>query len=220
LILDDGGVREFENNSFSDNEAASINVAAPQLIKLGEGLTFADADDFIAVDSSFNLGETGTLLAQPVPFRIPSGFSVADRATVTVAAGARFELMGGSVEVFNGNLIVAGTEADPVVFTSSQANPAPGDWGCITFSSVTGTPRFDYAVVEYAGNGQGCTGAYETGLYVPEAAVITNSTFRNIAGAAITASECNVTDWCANTFENVEVGPLACDTGQIPTACP
>jgi len=104
------------------------------------------------------------------------------------------------------------------VFTSSQPNPMPGDWGCITFSSVTGTPRFDHAVVEYAGNGEGCTGAnYETALVVPHAAVIVNSTFRNIAGAAVTASDCNVADWCENTFESVEVGPLAC---MQPTACP
>ena len=88
-------------------------------------------------------------------------------------------------------------------------------------ASVAGTPRFDHAVVEYAGNGEGCTGAdYETALDVPPSAVVTNSTFRNIAGTAILSTDCNIPDWCENMFEGVRVGPLACDIGQQPTACP
>jgi hypothetical protein len=129
-------------------------------------------------------------------------------------------MTGSSFEVFNANLIVSGTEAEPVTFTSSQANPVAGDWGCITFSSTTGTPRFDQAVIEFAGNGQGCTGAgYETALHVPGSAMISNTTFRNIAGSAVTSSDCD-TDWCDNIFEDVEVGPLACGVGQMPTTCP
>lgn len=42
--------------------------------------------------------------------------------------------------------------------------------------------------IEYAGNGDGCAAAnYETALFVSHEAVIANSTFRNIAGAAVTA---------------------------------
>jgi hypothetical protein len=222
LIQTNGGVRAFENNTFSGNEDAGIHVAAPQLLVLGEGLSFP-ADDAIHVDTTFSLGSTGTWLGQPVPFRIPSGMAIDDMAEVTIGAGARLEFTGGSFTVFNANLIVSGTEADPVVFTSAQANPVAGDWGCVHFSSVTGTPRFDHAIVEYAGNGQGCGGGNnETALYVPETTIITNSAFADIAGSAIqTAGECPVDDWCENTFEDtVEVGPLACDSGGMPTACP
>jgi hypothetical protein len=76
-------------------------------------------------------------------------------------------------------------------------------------------------VVEYAGNGQGCTGGeYEAGLVVPDTAVIENSKFSNIAGVAIkTWGDCD-TEWCSNTFEDVEVGPLGCDNPEVPTSCP
>jgi hypothetical protein len=221
LIGADGGVREFENNGFSDNEEFSIDIAAPQLLVLGEGLEFADADDRIEVDTTFSLASTGTWLDQPVPFRVVGGLDIRGNAEVTLAAGVTLEMTGASIDVFTANLLVAGKETDPVTITSAQANPLPGDWGCIAFSSTTGNPRFEYAVIEYAGNGQGCTGAnYETALRLQDSAVITNTTFRNIAGSAITASTCNSDDWCENTYESVEVGPLACGVGQMPTACP
>jgi hypothetical protein len=221
LIQSEGNVREFENNSFSDNLEPSIDIAAPQLLVLGEGLEFADDDDRIEVNTTFSLASTGTWLSQPVPFRLMGGLAIGGDAQVTIDAGTTVELTGNSIDVFGANLIVAGSAAAPVTFTAAAANPIAGEWGCITFSSETGTPRFDYAVIEYAGNGTGCTGAnYETALRVPASAIITNTTFRSISGSAITASDCNIDDWCANTFEDVETGPLACDTGQMPTACP
>jgi hypothetical protein len=222
LIQTDGRVRQFENNTFAGNLDAGIHVAAPQLLVLGEGLSFP-SDDRIDVNTTFSLVSSGTWLGQSVPFRIPSGLSLGSMAEVTIGPGTRLEFTGGSMDVFGANLIVAGTEADPVVFTSSQANPQAGDWGCVHFSSVTGTPRFDHAIIEYAGNGQGCTGAnHETALFVPEATVITNSAFADIAGSAIrTSGDCPIAEWCENTFEDtVEVGPLACDSGGVPTACP
>jgi hypothetical protein len=55
---------------------------------------------------------------------------------------------------------------------------------------------------------------------VPDSAVIENSTFSNIAGVAIkTAGDCD-TEWCSNTFEDVAVGPLGCDSPEVPTSCP
>jgi hypothetical protein len=222
LIQPEGGVRAFENNAFAGNEDAGIHVAAPQLLVLGEGLAFP-ADDRIDVDTGFGLTTSGDWLGQPVPFLVPSGLSIGGDAEVTIGAGARLEFTGGSLEVFGANLIVAGTEAEPVVFTSSQATPQAGDWGCVHFSSVTGTPRFDHAIFEYAGNGQGCSGAeHDTALFVPETTIITNSAFADIAGSAIrTFGECPVADWCENTFEDtVEIGPLACESGGVPTACP
>ena len=220
MLLADGNVRAFENNAFAENEDASINVAAPQVLQLGTGLTFADTDDYILVDSTFGLASSGNWLTQPVPFRLVGGFDIHDMAEVTLDAGLRLELDGNTFEVFNANMIVAGTEDAPVTFTLSFASPSAGDWGCILFSSPQGTPRFDYAVIEYAGNGQGCTGAnYEGALLVPDVAIIRNTVFRNIAGFAIQAPECNIPDWCENTFESVETGPLSCNLNE-PTVCP
>jgi hypothetical protein len=217
LIETNGQVDEFRDNAFSDNGAASIDIAAPQLMSLGEGLTFADADDRIEVNTTLGLTTSGTWRAQPVPFRLGLGLELR-QADVTIAAGTRIELTGSSIIVSDSTLIVAGTEAEPVTFTSGLEPPAAGDWGCITFSA-SAPPHFDHAVFEYAGNGQLCTGAdYETALHVPEGTIITNTTFREILGHAVTSADCNVTQWCANTFESVEFEPLLCS--RTPTACP
>jgi hypothetical protein len=172
------------------------------------------------VDTTYSLGSTGTWLGQPVPFRIVGSLAFRDQAEVTIGAGAVLEFTGSSLDVFNSTLIVAGTAEAPVTFTSSQASPVAGDWGCIVFSSVTGVPRFDYAVIEYAGSGSGCSGAnYETALRVPATAVITNSTFRHIAGSAISSSNDCDEAWCDNKFDDVETGPLLCTSSDTPNDC-
>jgi hypothetical protein len=216
LIETDGQVDEFRDNAFSDNGAASIVIAAPQLMGLGDGLTFADADDRIEVNTTFGLTTSGTWRAQPVPFRLGLKLEL-QQADVTIAAGTRIELTESSIIVSESTLTVAGTEAEPVTFTSGLEPQRAGDWGCITSA---GSPlRFDHAVFEYAGNGQLCTGAdYKTALHVPEGTIITNTTFREIAGHAVTSTDCNVTQWCANTFESVELEPLDCS--RTPTDCP
>jgi hypothetical protein len=218
LLHGESGLRAFDDNVFSQNELASIHTAPTELLVFGDGLVFTDADDVILVDRGPNISGTGTVLAQPVPFHLPDGITIADAAVVTLAAGVRFEIGGSSIEVYDANLIVAGTEADPVVFTSAHSQPLAGDWGCVVFSAVTGDPRIDHAVFEYAGNGDGCSGAaYETALVVPGSATVTNSTFRAIAGSAITTRDDCPTAWCDNTFEDVASVPLDCFT---PLACP
>jgi hypothetical protein len=172
------------------------------------------------VDTTFSLGTSGTWHAQAVPFRIVGGMQINDMAEVTMEAGLTLRMTGSTFEVFNANLIVAGTEEAPVTFTSAVNNPLAGDWGCILLSATTGTPSFDYAVIEYAGSGAGCTGAnYTTALAALTGTRITNSVFREIAGSAIRISQdCN-TAWCDNTFEEVAEGPLDCNLGTL-TSCP
>lgn len=222
LIQPLGAVSEFQNNHFENNTTAGVEIAAPQLLVLGTGLTFADADERIDIDTGFPLETEGTWLGQPVPFRALGTLSINDEE-VTMGPGLTLQLNGGSVDVFTANLIVAGTAAEPVVFTSSASMPAKGDWGCVSFASVTGTPRFDHAIIEYAGNGVDCGAgnAFETGISATlESPLITNTTFRHIAGSAIRSVSCDMNAaWCMNSFDDVDVGPLTCDFGQVPTAC-
>lgn len=222
LIQPQGAVREFQDNHFENNTTASIEIAAPRLLVLGTGLTFADADERIDIDTGFPLETEGVWLGQPVPFRALGTLSINDEE-VTMGAGLTLQLNGGSVDVFTGNLIVAGTETAPVVFTSSAAMPAKGDWGCVSFASVLGRPRFDHAIIEYAGNGVDCGAgnAFETGISATDQSpLITNTTFRNIAGSAVRSTSCDMNAaWCMNTFESVDVGPLTCGFGDVPTAC-
>ncbi|MFH0725596.1 MAG: right-handed parallel beta-helix repeat-containing protein, partial [Pseudomonadota bacterium] len=52
-----------------------------------------------------------------------------------------------------GALVARGTEAEPIVFTSSQSTKAPGDWCGIQFEDFThdATTVMEHCIVEYAG---------------------------------------------------------------------
>ncbi|MDQ2643802.1 MAG: hypothetical protein M3020_08320 [Myxococcota bacterium] len=217
-LLREGNVRTFENNRFEQNQVAPLRVAAPQILALGTGLDFQGSEP-ILVDTTYDIDKTGTWRAQSVPFHVVGKLNIGGDAEVTIEAGTRIELDGNSVEVYNANLISAGTAEAPVVFTSAFASPGPGDWGCVTIGSTTGTPRFDHTIFEYAGNGQGCTGNAEGALNVPSSAIIRDSTFRQIDGFAIQSRDCDP-DWCENQFEEVKTGPLSCDSPSVASACP
>ncbi|WP_437578965.1 hypothetical protein [Sorangium sp. So ce887] len=222
LIGPDAGVRAFEQNTFSRNGKASINVALRQVLSLGAPNTFSDADDFIEIDSTFSLEADGTWRKQAVPFRA-GGLQINPDSEVTIEAGTRIELTGGSIEAFSATLNLAGTEEEPVVITSAHPEPQAGDWGCLIYSSASElTPTLDHAIIEYGGNGQGCSGSNEpTLLWVPPTARITNSVFRHSEGTAIKGSgECDTAAWCTNQFEAIASGPLECGTASDETACP
>ncbi|WP_437487854.1 hypothetical protein WME75_07635 [Sorangium sp. So ce1014] len=223
LIGPDAGVRAFEQNTFSGNGKASINVALRQVLSLGAPNTFSDADDFIEIDSTFSLEADGTWRKQAVPFRT-GGLQINPDSEVTIEAGTRIELTGGSIEAFSATLNLAGTEEEPVVITSAHPEPQAGDWGCLIYSSASElTPILDHAIIEYGGNGQGCSGSNEpTLLWVPPTARITNSVFRHSEGTAIKGSgECDTAAWCTNNqFEAIASGPLECGTASDETACP
>ncbi|WP_096329677.1 hypothetical protein [Nannocystis exedens] len=206
VILGDGGaVREFRDNSFADNARPSLRVAPAALLSVAGGQVFADADEVVEIDGTFDeIGAAGTWSAQSVPYRVLGYLQVGPDGDVELAAGTVVQLDGNSLEVFAGKLHVAGTADAPVVFTSAEDAPQAGDWGCLVYSSVTSPPQIDHAVFEYAGNGLGCTGAaYTAALVGPETMQVTGSTFRELAGAAIRSSTCDP-GWCDNTFEGVD----------------
>ncbi len=143
--------------------------------------------------------------------------------TLTIEPGVqlRFEpltLQPGALVQFGGNgqsinkvgvLVALGTAADPIVFTSGAATPAPGDWKGLWLDTSPGS-RLDHVIIEYAGGSNGISSANcrPTGTqddaaltigdfdiqYMPPANLITNSTIRYSAGFAIDAI------WWNSTF--------------------
>ncbi len=97
------------------------------------------------------------------PYIVTSNINVLSGVTLTVQAGTIVKFNAGFKLQVNGQLIVNGTSEAPVVFTSNQATPAPGDWDKIEFATtaVTSTvgPDGEYiagsllrgCVVEYGG---------------------------------------------------------------------
>jgi hypothetical protein len=200
----DGTPTLFENNTFERNTLAPIRVGANSITSIGTPNTY-DPDDVIIVEPD-GVTRGGTWANHGVPYRFLAGFGI--QSEIKVAAGVRVEMTDGSLEV--GSFDLLGTAAAPVVFTSAQEVPRPGDWGCIF--SRGGALRIEHALIEYAGSGQGCSGSeYRVGVWAAAGTTISDSVFRNIEGAAF-KSDCgdDISDWCANTFENVSEGPISC----------
>ncbi len=137
--------------------------------------------------------------------------------TLTLDPGVQL-LFNGTRVIFGGNgndpnnpvgvLIAQGTAADPILFTSAKASPAPGDWVGLWLDSATGS-QLDYVTIEYAGAFSGISAANckpddttdVAGLfvgdfstqYIPPSDLITNSVIQFSAGFGIDAVWQNTT---------------------------
>jgi len=226
-ITDKAGIRAFENVKFSrngKNGEPSIWVGANEVIRLGAGLTFDDADEYIKIDDTFPAKESGTWLRQAVPLRLAK-LAIHDSAEITIAAGNKIQVAGGTIEVFQANLVTAGTADAPVVFTSANASPQKGDWGCIYFANGKGIPSLKHTIIEYAGNGNGCSGAkYKVAIAGPDNLAFDNVQIRNIDGAGIrTSKDCTMHGpWCAAVMFGAGVTPhFQCgNASQMTYTCP
>ncbi len=129
-----------------------------------------NSDDAVHLDFQFawegTVRDSSTMRDVGVPWRIGlEGLRVASPGatpTLTVEPGVLVEFEPEAelqIAEFNnfGNLVVQGTSSNPVVFTSSQTSPAPGDWPGLQFESDAGG-SLDHLIVEYAG-GAGRSGA-------------------------------------------------------------
>jgi hypothetical protein len=139
-----------------------------------------------------------------------------------------------------GALVVEGTPDRPVVFTSQQAAPAPGDWQGLYFDTVVDPrSRIEHAVIRFAGGESTTTGVCPAAqgagngdadcaiifftADAPPSAFITDSTIEDSAGCGIYRgwSVDNVDFTATNTFSglggceqsNVPDDNNGCDTG-------
>ncbi len=98
------------------------------------------------------------------PYIVQGNLIVNQGATLSLAPGTRLRFDGAYTFTINGQLLSQGTPAQPVLWTSNRADPAPGDWGGINFGSMSDDAVFDAAgiyrsgsilqdnVIEYAGS--------------------------------------------------------------------
>ncbi len=127
--------------------------------------------------------------------------AVKEKATLTLEAGAKLAFSAGAeLHVYDGKLLVKGSEKSPVVFTSA-GDKKPGAWKGVHVDPGGGPGSvIDHAIIEYAGEQ---TPISHAGLTVYESVkpelVVTASVFRNNGGAGLRGA------WLAkvegNTFE-------------------
>lgn len=153
-----------------------------------------------------------TLTVQPgVIFKFP-------RVGSPPGPGARvtFGTNGNAPNNLVGVLNAVGTAAKPIIFTSGESTPAPGDWIGLWLNTANGS-RLDYVQINFAGAASGIVsnncrlnpspdnaallvGSFST-QYVPPSNLLTNSLISNSAGYGINAM------WQAGTFNSPDLTP-------------
>ncbi|MBP2832204.1 PKD domain-containing protein [Aquimarina sp. U1-2] len=123
-------------------------------------------------------------------------------AKVTIEPGAIIRINPGIPIIFvesqdaktgtNASVYAVGTPEKPIVFTSSQDNPSPGDWGEFSFGkhSLIETSVFEYCTFEYGGKSINGIGPRPMVSIVDQGRVSFNHcTFRYSEGYAIQLDE-------------------------------
>jgi hypothetical protein len=93
-------------------------------------------------------------------------------ATLTIKTGVVIQFYPDTkMIVQDGCIIARGSNTEPILFTSNEQEPSPGDWHAITFeNSDNPNSVLDNCIIEYASNG----------IYVEESRIsITNTTIQN-----------------------------------------
>jgi hypothetical protein len=178
----------------------------------------------------------------PVTLTVEPGVTVKFPRTSPTTPGARviFGTNGNSPNNLVGVLNAVGTPAKPIVFTSGEASPAPGDWVGLWLNTATGS-RLDNVEISYAGadssissvncrpantrdNAALIVGDFET-QYVPPSNLITNSRIQNSAGFGIDAiwqaalfNDPNLT--AGNVFQNNALCAQTYNAVTPPGVCP
>lgn len=144
---------------------------------------------------------------------VKSSISVREGATFTIEEGVKLKF---DTDIYfwveYGKLVIKGTDAQPVTFTSANKSPAAGDWVGIGFKDKTmsGT-SLDHVIIEYTGSkSSGGQGAVQVeNLRQGGRISITNSTFRTGAQYGLVAGE-NATfaKFENNTFRDNKSGSV------------
>ena len=116
-----------------------------------------------ATDVSGPITANTTWTVANSPYVVVGNALVMDGVTLTIEAGVQVEFQNGICLQIDGELIARGVNGIPIVFTSNETSPSPGDWGYILFTDTSIDAVFDgggnyvsgsileYCVIEYAG---------------------------------------------------------------------
>jgi hypothetical protein len=116
--------------------------------------------------------------------------------TLTIESGVEVRFVNGKALQVNGTLVARGTSTTPIIFTSNETNPSPGDWANIFFASSSIDAVFDESsnyisgsILEHCevryGGGSGSVGAVrieESSPYINHC-VISNSATNGISAS-------------------------------------
>jgi len=109
----------------------------------------------VAVNNLSGTLTVNTELVAGEVYDVLDSLVVQSGVTLTIPAGTTLRFVAGSNSKLqiDGTLLVQGSEASPVVFTSGQAEPAPNDWQGIYIGATATQVVIDYAEVRFADRG-------------------------------------------------------------------
>ena len=164
--------------SVSDSGGMALRIGAGRAGTLPLGGSFTNNNpNMIALGG--NVLRTQTWPNLGIPYYVSSDIFVdsVPPSTLTIAAGTELRFGERSALVVGGRslseLVVNGTEAAGVRFTSASSEPKPGDWAGIRLYGVTKASRISHATIEYAG--AGVTGSFSLYFYKDEGAGCDNN---------------------------------------------
>lgn len=176
------------NSTFADNQGIPAEVPA-QAVGDISGAVFSNNTNNVIVVKGNSVAKNATWRNHGIPYVVKGGvfFLGQPSAPVTLTIEpdtvVKFskEMTGyltiGVEPDVRATLIARGNASAPIIFTSDNATPAPGDWGAITFTRAAVNSALEYCTIEYAGS---------TALHITNSSpVIRNCTIRNNAGTAI-----------------------------------
>ncbi len=124
---------------------------------------------------------------------IKDSIHVQEGATLTIEEGVKMSFETDQyLWVDYGKLVVQGTDAAPVLFTSNNKSPAAGDWQGIGFAEkVSAGTVLDHLIIEYAGSKVNSSRAaiHLDNMRNTGRVAITNSTVRKTAQFALESGE-------------------------------
>lgn len=216
-VRSSGDLPDFENNTFTGNSDAPVNIASNRAHLLDNGSSYTgNDDDYIYVRGGNDIdSENVTWEVTEVPYRISSSTVEIDAVDMTINPGVTLEFeQNGQLRLSGeGGLIADGTEEGHITFTGSDDQPGWWD-GIYIEESNNANNLLNFATVEYAGgneysrSGEGNV-VIGRGLRDDSSIEITNSTISHSdtngiwvrSNGSVNDDACDV-----NTFENNSEG--------------
>ena len=179
------------------------------LFLLGASNTFAtDVCGTLPATTTWTTGGSPYVLT--CDYTVPSGKTLTINPGVTVKSNATFSL------IVNGTLSAVGTSGSPIIMTTSNLTPAPGQWGGLRFGTGAGpsASQITYVTVSYAGN----LTSFPSGIYINGSSPTFNNVsvnFSSRSGVQITGSAATPTFTNATISNNTIYGVNLVSSGGI-----
>lgn len=132
---------------YAHDLALTLNVTASGGYATAVPVTITTASGIQTVSGIIS---TNTTWANNKQYIVTGNILVQAGVTLTIQAGTTIKVGQGNVLRVDGNLVAQGTETNPILFTSNNAQPSPGDWIGIDTGYSGGIANLTHCEISYA----------------------------------------------------------------------